>query len=158
MCKTRLGMLCTPMDCISHTMQFFLQLGFNVWVLIFFPVSFGFVGFLFSGFYLVFFPKKKKVFTSQKTPRSSCDVELQLKIKKSYGRFATSGSCVKSSWSHWNKGKDKAIFFGNDMATRDTATKSKACSKAAQCKPSQGTFQGEEAESTAQALQSCGSR
>lgn len=157
MCKTRLRMFCTPMDSISHTMQLILQLGFNVWVLIFFfSVSFGFVVFLSSGFYLMFFLKKRKrktkVFTSQKTPRSSRDVELQLKIKKSFGRFATFGSCVKSSWSQWNKGKDKAIFFGNDTATRDNAAKSKACSKAAQCKPSQGTFQAEGAESTAQAL------
>lgn len=37
--------------------------------------------------------KEKKVFTSQKTLRSSCDVELQLKIKKGYGRLATFGAC-----------------------------------------------------------------
>lgn len=124
----------------------------------FFSCKFWFCWFFVFRFLFGVFSKKKKVFTSQKTPRSSCDVELQLKIKKSYGRFATSGSCVKSSWSQWNKGKDKAIFFGNYMATRDTATKSKAFSKAAQYKPSQGTFQGEGAKSTAQALQSCGSR
>lgn len=54
------GMLCTPMDCICHTMQLLLQLAFNVWVLISFPVSFGFVGLWCSGFYLVLFLKKKK--------------------------------------------------------------------------------------------------
>lgn len=57
-----------------------------------------------------------------------------------------------------DQSKDKAIFFMNDMATRDTATKSKPCSKAALYKPSRGTFQGEGAESTAQALQSRGIR
>lgn len=60
MCKTRLRMFCTPMDSISHTMQLILQLGFNVWVLIFFFCKFWFCWFFVFRFLFDVFSKKKE--------------------------------------------------------------------------------------------------